>query len=114
VPVVAMDHRITLYLRNIKFLHYHSIKIARKIFYQWSAKKYNTLIHRSLAMGTLKTYSLFTISQESKVDEIHDSGKHNEVDWFDFARDYHWSRVQVHKFWSRWTLDVTLIELEIK
>jgi autophagy-related protein 18 len=30
---------------------------------------------RSLAMGTRKTYALFTISQDNKIDEIYDCGK---------------------------------------
>ena len=32
-------------------------------------------ICRSLAMGTRKSYSLYTIGQENKLDEINDSGK---------------------------------------
>ncbi len=30
-------------------------------------------------MGTLKTYSLFNISQEHKFDQIHDCGKCNRM-----------------------------------
>ncbi len=33
------------------------------------------IINRSLAMGTRKTYALFTISQDNKIDEIYDCGK---------------------------------------
>jgi hypothetical protein len=31
-------------------------------------------------MGTRKTYALFTISQENKIDEIYDCGKYNETE----------------------------------
>jgi hypothetical protein len=33
-------------------------------------------MNRSLAMGTRKTYALFTISQDNKIDEIYDCGKY--------------------------------------
>lgn len=32
-------------------------------------------VFSALAMGTARSYSLFTINQDSKVEEIHDSGK---------------------------------------
>jgi hypothetical protein len=41
-------------------------------------------------MGTLKTYSLFTISQENKFDEIYDCGKCDEkklTNAFDLAKN---------------------------
>jgi hypothetical protein len=38
-------------------------------------------------MGTVKTYSLFTINQDNNIDEIHNCGKH-EINLFDFARNY--------------------------
>ncbi|CAF3996879.1 unnamed protein product [Rotaria magnacalcarata] len=36
----------------------------------------------SLAMSTPTTYSLFTISQDNKIDEIHNCGKNRTIDWF--------------------------------
>lgn len=65
-------------LLNIKFLHYHSTKIARNISYK--KRKYLHLIRiifSSLAMGTPNIYCLFTINQENKMDEIHSCGKNN-------------------------------------
>jgi hypothetical protein len=35
-------------------------------------------------MGTVKSYSLFTINQDSKAEEIHDCGKHT-INTTDFA-----------------------------
>ncbi len=37
-------------------------------------------------MGTIKTYSLFTINQDNKIDETHDCGK-QERNRFDPARN---------------------------
>jgi len=38
-------------------------------------------------MGTIKTYSLFTINQHNNIDEIYNCGK-QEINLFDFARAY--------------------------
>lgn len=40
---------------------------------------------RALAMGTVKSYSLFTINQDNKAEEIHDCGK-QEMNAIDLAK----------------------------
>ena len=42
-------------------------------------------------MGTRKTYALFTISQENKIDEIYDCGKYNERE----KKDYQYLEITV-------------------